>query len=193
MSANGRHRSVASNVYDRGCYNRASKLLAPRLVLTLVVERVTFFPDATSPNAFRTHVQRRLQDKFEIFELPLIHRKGKVTASLTTSNTGEFGPGTGAEQASDKFQPSQSYALPKIESLYLEIDWILQDVIVTDLREDREISAYRPEYWNSSGNRLCSKRNILLREGLSGTAVHLGAAFDRQGTPAVYYCDLLLA
>ena len=51
---------------------------------------------------------------------------------------------------SDKFQPSQSYALPEIESLYLEIDLILQDVIVTDLREDSGDLAYRPEYWNSS-------------------------------------------
>ena len=102
-----------------------------------------------------------------MFELPLIHRKGKVTASLDDLKQWRVWARNCAEQASEKFQPSQSYALPKIESLYLEIDWILQDVIVTDFREDSGDLAYRPEHWNSSGNRLCSKRNILLREGLS--------------------------
>ena len=150
-----------------GCCNRACKLLAPRLVLTLVVERVTFFP--------RRHITKRVPNTratpiastSEMFELPLIHRKGKVTASLDDLKQWRVWARNCAEQASEKFQPSQSYALPKIESLYLEIDWILQDVIVTDLREDSGDLAYRPEHWNSSGNRLCSKRNILLREGLS--------------------------
>lgn len=150
-----------------GCCNRASKLLAPRLVLTLVVERVTFFPRRYIAKRIPNTRATPIANKFEIFELPLIHRKGKVTASLDDLKQWRVWARNCAEQASDKFQPSQSYALPKIESLYLEIDLILQDVIVTDLREDSGDLAYRPEHWNSSGNRLCSKRNILLREGLS--------------------------
>ena len=72
-----------------------------------------------------------------------------------------------ADRAAAKIQHNQSLILPKLESLYLEIDWILQDAIVTKCDERDGDHIGRFEYFSGRGGNLCGNSAVLVRENLA--------------------------
>ena len=148
-------------------YTYASKLFASRAVRTPIFHRVFKCQTYSTARGFQRAPTTRSIHDVEIFEKPLVDRAGRNVVSLEDLKRWRAWARSCADRAAAKIQHNQSLILPKLESLYLEIDWILQDAIVTKCDERDGDHIGRFEYFSGRGGNLCGNSAVLVRENLA--------------------------